>query len=304
MGPSESGSFLRSLRTLAAHGVSFSTVIDVGCADGNYFLSLLAAGLADDAVPLNIDPNPLYEQSLRAIRDVVGGHYRICALANYEGDVELTTSAHPYWSSLRPKGDVYWERVNNLVQDTVIVPATTLDRLREEINLRPPFLLKIDVPGAETAVLNGASRTLKDANIVICETDMDDFATVNDALIAHDFALYDLTRLNYLADGRLGWFYPVYVRRELAAARPAAFWDAAQNESVIQRQVERREAVLKWNAQILESIRRGKGPAATAAAAAPEPAPALAVNAPVSRNAPCPCGSGLKYKHCCGAYSR
>jgi len=302
MGPAESGSFLRSLRSLAAHGVRFATVIDVGCADGNYFLSLVTAGLAEGAVPLNIDPNPVYEQSLRAIHDVLGGHYRICAIANCEGDVELTTSAHPYWSSLRPKGDVYWERINNLAQDTIIVPATTLDRLREEINLKPPFLLKLDVPGAETAVLNGASRTLKDTNIVICETDMDDFEAINATLIAHDFVLYDLTRLNYLSDGRLGWFYPVYVRRELAAAKPAPFWEAAQNEAVIQSQVERREAVLKWNAQILESIRRSMEPAA--ADAAPEPAPALAVNAPISRNAPCPCGSGLKYKHCCGAYSR
>lgn len=300
MGPTESGSFLRSLRTLAAHGVGFSTVIDVGCADGNYFLTLAAAGLADNAVPLNIDVNPIYEDSLRAVRDVVGGHYRICAVANHDGEVELTTAAHPYWSSLRPKGDPYWQRVNNLAQDAAIVPATTLDRLREEINLTPPFLLKVDVPGAETAVLNGASRTLKDTNVVICETDMDDFETVNAALAAHDFVLYDLTRLNYLADGRLGWFYPVYVRRELAAAQPVAFWDAAQNEAVIQRQVERREAVLKWNAQILEGIRKSKHP--FAAGAAPEPA--LTVSAPISRNAPCPCGSGLKYKHCCGAYSR
>src|SRR5215813_10428491 len=38
-------------------GVRYSTVIDVGCADGSFFLSLFSKGFFADAVPLNIDAN-------------------------------------------------------------------------------------------------------------------------------------------------------------------------------------------------------------------------------------------------------
>jgi hypothetical protein len=65
--------FLHSLQHLFNKGVRYSTVIDVGCADGHFFLGLLTAGFVPDAVPLNIDANPLYENSLRAIQEVVGG---------------------------------------------------------------------------------------------------------------------------------------------------------------------------------------------------------------------------------------
>ena len=81
------------------------------------------------AVPLNVDANRIYEDSLKAIKEVLGGHYRICAITDHEGEIEITESVHPYWSSLRPAGDVYWSRVNDLTTSKVKVPATTLDAL-------------------------------------------------------------------------------------------------------------------------------------------------------------------------------
>jgi FkbM family methyltransferase len=232
---------------------------------------------------LNIDANNLYEASLRAIKEVVGGDFRITAITDSVGEIELTESVHPYWSSIRPPGDSYWSRVNDLIGTTVKVPATTLDALVKELALKPPFLLKLDVQGAEQSALAGAPSVLADTHTIICEADIDDFSDIHKVLTAAGFGLYDITHLERVADGALGWFYPIYINKGLDHLRPRSFWDRARDDAIIGIQVNRREGILKWNAQKLNQIRFGLQK--------------------VARNEPCPCGSGRKFKHCCGSYS-
>jgi FkbM family methyltransferase len=227
MSPPERQDFRHSLLLLFTKGIRYSTVIDVGCADGNFFLELFHKGVFSGAVPLNIDANACYEDSLRAIQKVVGGHYRICAVTDHVGSVEIINSVHPYWSSLLPEDNLYWERVNKLSATKSIVPATTLDTLKKELELRPPFLLKLDVQGSEKSALQGAAELLQDTNAVICEADIDDFQDINVLLREKDFVLYDITRLDYAADGTFGWFHPVYINQSLNSVRPKSFWDAA-----------------------------------------------------------------------------
>jgi FkbM family methyltransferase len=272
---------MEAIRRLSEKGVRYATVIDVGCADGNFFLNHMQ--FFPGAVPLHVDANNLYEESLQAIKDVVGGDFRIAAITDYVGEIELTESVHPYWSSIRPPGDSYWGRINDLISTTVKVPATTLDALVEELALKPPFLLKLDVQGAERSALAGASDVLADTHTVICEADIDDFSDLHEILTGAGFGLYDITHLQRVSDGTLGWFYPVYINKGLDHVRPRALWDTARNDHVIGIQVDRRAGILKWNAEKLNRIRFGQQ------------------NVP--RNEPCPCGSGRKFKHCCGSYS-
>jgi len=145
--------------------------------------------------------------------------------------------------------------VNNLAQTKVVLPTTTLDALATELGVVPPFLLKLDVQGAELRVLSGATNVLANTHVIICEADIADFQDINRALIAVGFDLYDLTALNRISDGTLGWFYPVYVSRKFAEWRPQAFWEEGQNDAVIRLQVERREAVLRSNAAILNRLK-------------------------------------------------
>jgi FkbM family methyltransferase len=273
--------FTNVIRRLSDKGVRYATVIDVGCADGNFFLTHMPS--FPGAVPLNVDANKLYEESLRAIKDVVGGDFRITAITDYVGEIELTESVHPYWSSIRPPGDSYWSRVNDLISTTVRVPATTLDALAKELAVKPPFLLKLDVQGAEQSALAGASSVLADTHTVICEADIDGFGDIHKVLTGANFGLYDITQLSRVPDGALGWFYPIYISKSLDYVRPRALWDTAQNDAVVGIQVERRSGILKWNAEKLNRIRFGLQK--------------------VSRNEPCPCGSGRKFKHCCGSHS-
>lgn len=273
--------FSLTLERLSGKGVRYGTVIDVGCADGQFFLDHMH--LFPGAVPLNVDAASLYEDSLKAIKAAVGGDYRIAAVTDRVGTIEIVESVHPYWSSLRPAGDPYWSRINDLAKSKVEVPATTLDTLVEELTLEPPFLLKLDVQGAEAAALRGARGMLAHTDVVICEADIDDFRALDTLLAEHGFVLYDVTALARLKDGTLGWFYPVYVSQRLEAVRPRAFWGAEDNDAVIGAQAARREHILKSNAKKLNRLRFA--------------------GSTVGRNEPCPCGSGERFKHCCGAHS-
>jgi FkbM family methyltransferase len=249
------GTFTASLTTLFKKGVRYSTVIDVGCADGHFYLSHDQVGLFPKAVALNIDANPLYESSLKAIKEVMGGHYFIGAVTDHEGDIEMTTSAHPYWSSIRPNDDPYWQRVNQLHESKIKVPAVTLDALAERLQLAPPFLLKLDVQGAEVQALRGAEKVLRETDVVVCEADLDDFHAINGAIVDAGFDLFDVTGMSRLPDNTLGWFYPVYLNRRLDHIKRRAFWDDAQNAAVIKLQIDRRNEILKQNANMLAHYR-------------------------------------------------
>lgn len=245
--------FTATLALLARKGVKYATVFDLGCADGHFFVQHHA--FFSDSVPVNIDANALYEPSLKSIQDALGGHYRIAAVSDVAGAVELNTSIHPYWSSLRGSGDPYWERLNRLTSGKQTVPAIRLDDLALELDLKPPYLLKLDIQGAEVQALRGAANVLKQTNIVICEADLADFQAINAELLAAGFRLYDLTQLSYAADQTLGWFYPVYLNENLAHLVPRMFWREADNESVIKMQIERRKNIL---ARLGDELRRIK----------------------------------------------
>ena len=257
---SAAGTIGAVIRTLFDRGARFGTVIDVGCADGHFFLFNYCLGLFPGACPVNVDANPLYGSSLNAIKSVVGGHFVIAAVSDSVGETEMTNAVHPYWSSLRPPEDPYWERINKMSQDKMRVPTVTLDSLKERLNLEPPFFLKLDVQGAEAAALRGAREMLKETDAVICETDLDDFAGINRILEDTGLVLYDLTELNRINNSGLGWFYPVYVNPRLREAGGRAFWDPQHNADVIKGQQQRRQAILAKNEQFLELIRTsGRG---------------------------------------------
>jgi hypothetical protein len=86
---------------------------------------------------------------------------------------------------------------------------------------------------------------------VICEADIEDFQKLNRMLVDAGFFLYDITQLKRVGDGTLGWFYPIYLNNRLAQLQPNSFWDPRRNDEVIRMQVERRERILKSNAEVL-----------------------------------------------------
>jgi FkbM family methyltransferase len=270
-----------TLKRLHGAGVRYASAIDIGCADGSFLLEAQVRGLLDEATTLNIDANLIYEPSLQEIVRQIGGHYWIGAVSDSEGDIEMTSGAHPYWNSIRPQDDLYWKRINGLSGEAVKVRARPLDMLVREFGLAPPYLIKLDVQGAEASVLKSAQDVLRDTNVVICEADIADFQALNALLVAAGFVLHDITELHRDANGDLGWFYPVFANARLEAAKAKSFWGVEDNSRVLELQEDRRRRILKRNAELLRRL----------------------AGTQVARNAPCPCGSGHKYKHCCGGHA-
>lgn len=257
MNQAPSGTYTSTIIALFEKGVRYSTVIDVGCADGHFFLTHM--DYLPGATVVNIDADSTYEPSLKAIRRAIGGHFVVAALGDREGEVTMTSGAHPYWNSLRAKEDRYWERLNQLHQGERTVKMVTLDSVANRLQLAPPYLIKLDVQGAEAQVLRGASGVLSETHTVICEVDLDDHAEIHRILDEAGFGLFDLTTLNWLPDRTLGWFYPVYLNRKLDTIRRRAFWDKGLDARAIAGQAERRKRILRENAAILERLRAKRG---------------------------------------------
>ena len=254
----DTGTITETLKLLAAKGLRYRTVIDLGCADAHFFVQHYALGMFAGAVPVNVDANSIYEPSLKAIRDTLGGHYVIAAASDRGGEIELTLGSHPYWSSLLKECDPYWQRMNKLHRGTLKVPAVTVDSLVHQFALQPPFLIKLDIQGAELAVLKGARETLKKTDVIICEIDLADFHHLDLVMREEKFSLFDMTELRRLADQSLSWFYPIYLSQRRDNIRTHTLWDPSLDQTITDMQRKRREQVLEYNAHVLQEIRKAR----------------------------------------------
>jgi FkbM family methyltransferase len=253
------GTFSATLGILFLKGVRYATVIDLGCADGNFYLENLEHGVIPGATCVNVDANAMYEPSLREIRQVLGGHYAIAAISDSDGEVELRTGSHSYWASLLPPEDPYWSSSHNRPGATIKVPALTLDTLVQRFALKPPFLLKLDLQGGELAALRGGQKMLAETDTIICETANDQFPSICEFLTTRNFGLFDLTQISRIeADGTLCEFYPVFLNRRLDHIKAKEPWDPAKNDAVITSMHQRRNSILDRIAKILVAHRTTK----------------------------------------------
>lgn len=75
------------------------------------------------------------------------------------------------------------------VRATELVPTFTLDWLAA--HFPAPDVIKIDVEGAEMAVLTGGPHVLERSSKIICEVAASNSSAVRDTLIRHGYVLYD-----------------------------------------------------------------------------------------------------------------
>ena len=250
------GTLSATIGILYQKGVRYSTVIDLGCADGTFYLEHFGYGLLPGSTCVNVDANTLYEPSLREIQQVLGGHYVIAGVSDRDGEIELQSGSHPYWASAVPPDHPYWSGSHNRPGSATKVRAVTLDTLVRELALKPPFLLKLDLQGGELAALRGGEKMLAQTDTVVCETAGDEFPAVCEFLVERNLGLFDLTLLSRLADGTLTEFYPVFLNRRLDHIKMKdPFKDPAQTRSILEQMDVRRKRLIERNAQILAQIR-------------------------------------------------
>jgi FkbM family methyltransferase len=187
--------YMNSLLLLQQRGFAPSTILDVGAAEGAFFVDCRQNGLFPQAQHFFVDAMAENEALYRKATEKFGGGYEIAALSVLEGETDLRIDPEFYNTHIDGVQD------GTTYQAVRRVPVRTLDGVVRRHALRGPFLLKLDVQGSEVDVLRGGVRVLEEAIMVATEVQI---YSVRDTLVdllgfmqAQGWALFDLTDLSY-----------------------------------------------------------------------------------------------------------
>src|SRR5665213_81720 len=193
-------------------------VIDCGFAYGTEGLDVF-----DEARYVLIDPVKEAEAAMvRFCQDHPGSVYGLVAVSDKEGELEMVTRKGITGSSFHTK---FLKHVDQLRK----VPVVTLDGFLAPHDLPKPFLLKLDLEGHELHALRGATRTLRDTEMVILEIGtwaedhrrdrpslMDLFRFMDNA----GFVFYEFVEPGFRPiDGALYMFDAIFVRTDSVLRR-------------------------------------------------------------------------------------
>jgi FkbM family methyltransferase len=210
------------LAQLARLGFQPRTVIDAGVANAT---PELYSTFPSASIVL-IEPLSEFEPFLRQICSSYNAQYVLAAAGAAPGSATFHVHADKFSSSLL--AEVEGASVDGAPRT---VPVVSLDQLSSEKNLSGPFLIKLDVQGAELQVLAGASRTLQHTEAVILEVSF--FASMIGGPQFHDvvsrmkdlgFVAYDVFGFQYRPlDGALNQLDMIFVREDGPFRRSHAF---------------------------------------------------------------------------------
>ncbi|NQT26261.1 FkbM family methyltransferase [candidate division KSB1 bacterium] len=204
----ESYSLIRTI------GFQPKTVIDVGVASGT--MELYKA--FPDAYFLLIEPLKEFESELKSILKKYNGSYLLAAAGSHSGQV--TFNVHNYQLA----GSSLYKESMGIETDghEITVPLITIDEIIKNKCLKGPYLIKVDVQGAELEVLEGAKQTLADAEVVALEVSLFEFYKGTPQLLdvlsymkRYDFVAYDMIfGWNRPLDNALGQIDIVFVKEK------------------------------------------------------------------------------------------
>jgi FkbM family methyltransferase len=222
------------LAQLARLGFQPRTIIDAGVANATPELY----STFPSASILLIEPLVEFEPFLRRICSTYKAQYVLAAAGQAPGSATFHVHDDKFSSSLLT--EVEGASVDGTPR---AVPVVTIDQQCAEKNLAGPFLVKLDVQGAELQVLAGASRTLQHTEAVILEVTLfgtmiggPQFFDLVTYMKAAGFVAYDVFGFQYrLLDGALCQVDMIFVREAGFFRQSHAFATPAQ------RQVQNRE---------------------------------------------------------------
>jgi len=186
-----------ALRNVRRLGVVPASVADVGAAYGTW--SLACAAVFPESQFVLVEPLSEFEPFLvEAAIQLGNARYVAAAAGSSNGQATVYVHRDLVGSS------TYREREPDLESESRRVEARTLDSILGEVGAQPPYLLKLDVQGAELDVLSGAVATLRQTSLLVLEVSFFEFfaggpgfAAVVERMAAEGFALYDVIGLSY-----------------------------------------------------------------------------------------------------------
>lgn len=183
---------IQSFQRLKEMGVPVNTVIDVGV------LSCTGSLMQEfsDRHHILIEPIEEFAPQIRKIYDKKGVSYDlvIAAMSDHDGEVLMRTQ------SVRDGAAITHARIveeKNADATCRKVEAKTLETLVKERGYKPPFLLKVDVDGAELEILKGARSVLDHCNIICIEVGIKNIVQRADYIIRAGFQPFDIVDLCY-----------------------------------------------------------------------------------------------------------
>lgn len=179
-------------------GFSPATVIDVGAAYGSF--ALLCHNVFPDAKYILVEPLEEYKPFMQAAtRSISNAEYILAAATAESGEVIINVHPDLVGSSLYLEDED--SNVNGVPRT---VRAIALDCLVQDGEANVPFLLKIDVQGAELDVLSGAEEILRGTEYVLLEVSFFEFLSggpqfydVVTFMKSRGFVTYDIHGLQY-----------------------------------------------------------------------------------------------------------
>ena len=179
-----------ALEKLIEMGVPVETVLDVGVLTCTGELMTLYRSkfqlLMETIKEWNATINKNYS-SVKANYEILN-----VAVSNRDGEISMDVK------TVRDTQKITHARMSeNVSPEMRVVPMRTIDSIVGERNLKKPFLLKIDIDGAELQVLAGAETTLKDCSIVIVEVGITNMLDRIQAVQSAGFQVFDVVDICY-----------------------------------------------------------------------------------------------------------
>lgn len=225
----------RTLPGVLAHyrrlGLTPGAVIDVGVGPGTP--DLYAA--FEDATLVLVEPLEEWRADLERLRREQGAEVVFAAAGPARGEIEISVHRVPACSSM-----LGGRRGEGFSASRRTVPMVRLDEVVEDLGLSGPFVVKVDVEGAELEVLSGALGVLGDTELVLLEVSLfelipgspqlhDIVAWMHD----HGFVAADFYNgHNRLLDGSLAQLDVAFVREDGRFRREHAYATEAQIDAL------------------------------------------------------------------------
>lgn len=198
--------------------IPVGSIIDIGVLNGTEELMQAYPGKHH----ILVEPVSEFFPAIRKKYDEAGLDYTLieAAASNKDGTARLRTVSVNQGKSITHARMVNFDGQGDEFRD---VQSRTVASIVSGGDFVGPFLLKVDVDGAEEMVMKGAESILHQCSVVCIEVGALNFFDRIELLLKHGFVLFDIVDLCYF-DNRLAQFDFIFVNKNMINQQQSAIF--------------------------------------------------------------------------------